>query len=717
MLRSAKQSMALVIVLAFIVLISGLVAVFLAGTGTVRQIAHGSFNNAKADQLARSALDIIVAHFKQEIASGVPITNSTVVPQRSPQPAAGSIPAIANLIRRSVRADAIAAPAEPSRASAVNSTADVSGNGRSVGLARWNRHYLVPKANTGDDTSDPITTGFSAPNYWAPDWVIVTRSGPTVFNGWNSGLADSTNTSYALGRYAYAVYDEGGLLDFNVAGYPYPSPSPAVTPPALIRNIGRKGVSAFADLTGMKITSAGATPNPNAVTKMVAWRNYATLKSSGTFPTLSPTPDPAAADFVDYSLKTTRDFLAVDATVYNNRTDQAFVNRQQLIDLFSAVGASFNTLQFLGTFSREHNLPTWSDSATRLAGRFPLNRFNLFATTPPSAADAASIQKYFGLVYVPATPSASPPLAEHWEYDGTSGRIRQSTIPSLSGSNHDPDLTSLLKYALPSGTSVVEILSIGASLIDQIDQRGTNDDTTWIEYGDPSGPAQKAYGVDQNPAPSPAPRPANVVVLNRAFRNAGELSYAYRNASTNLDFHTPGSTDAPLLDLFTYNTATTRAGTVNLNTQNPAVIAALLKGAITNESASSVVGQSAANNAAASPTPGPMTVGVIGNETLGTLTQPAIGRADIARLAAAAGTTLGTTNEAKETVARALAEVTQARTWGLFIDVIAQSGRYPPSATNLAQFVVEGEKRYWLHVAIDRFTGEIIDQQLEAVYE
>jgi hypothetical protein len=26
-------------------------------------------------------------------------------------------------------------------------------------------------------------------------------------------------------------------------------------------------------------------------------------------------------------------------------------------------------------------------------------------------------------------------------------------------------------------------------------------------------------------------------------------------------------------------------------------------------------------------------------------------------------------------------------------------------------------RTYWLHVAIDRFTGEIIDQQLEAVYE
>jgi hypothetical protein len=50
--------------------------------------------------------------------------------------------------------------------------------------------------------------------------------------------------------------------------------------------------------------------------------------------------------------------------------------------------------------------------------------------------------------------------------------------------------------------------------------------------------------------------------------------------------------------------------------------------------------------------------------------------------------------------------------------LIAQTGRYPPGTADLTQpFVVEGEKRYWLHVAIDRFTGEIVDQQLEAVYE
>jgi hypothetical protein len=53
----------------------------------------------------------------------------------------------------------------------------------------------------------------------------------------------------------------------------------------------------------------------------------------------------------------------------------------------------------------------------------------------------------------------------------------------------------------------------------------------------------------------------------------------------------------------------------------------------------------------------------------------------------------------------------------LLIDVIAQSGRYPPNAKSLAGFIVEGEHHYWVHVAIDRLTGQIIDKQIEVVTE
>src|SRR5207302_2932168 len=142
-------------------------------------VEHMSLNQSNVDQLDESAMETIIGDLRQQIFHGsspTPAPNPTpvgfvftsspsqnVVPVRSPVPAPGSTPAIQNLIRRSVRSDAIQVPALASRASAVNSTTDVSANGRSISLARWNSHYLIPKANRGDDKSDPVTTGFTAP--------------------------------------------------------------------------------------------------------------------------------------------------------------------------------------------------------------------------------------------------------------------------------------------------------------------------------------------------------------------------------------------------------------------------------------------------------------------------------------------------------------------------------------------------------------------------
>ena len=74
----------------------------------------------------------------------------------------------------------------------------------------------------------------------------------------------------------------------------------------------------------------------------------------------------------------------------------------------------------------------------------------------------------------------------------------------------------------------------------------------------------------------------------------------------------------------------------------------------------------------------------------------------------------------REAVARALGETAQTRTWNLLIDVIAQSGKYAPGTASVTQankFVVDGEQRYWVHVAIDRFTGQVIEKQIEVVNE
>ena len=71
------------------------------------------------------------------------------------------------------------------------------------------------------------TTPNASANFTPPDWVIVTRNGPVAFTTWNNTLGDASpnNTGFAVGRYAYAIYDEGGLLDMNVAGYPDPASS------------------------------------------------------------------------------------------------------------------------------------------------------------------------------------------------------------------------------------------------------------------------------------------------------------------------------------------------------------------------------------------------------------------------------------------------------------------------------------------------------------
>jgi hypothetical protein len=71
----------------------------------------------------------------------------------------------------------------------------------------------------------------------------------------------------------------------------------------------------------------------------------------------------------------------------------------------------------------------------------------------------------------------------------------------------------------------------------------------------------------------------------------------------------------------------------------------------------------------------------------------------------------------REAPIRALAASGQTRVWNLLIDVVAQTGRYPESAADLSKFVVEGEQHYWVHVAIDRYTGQIIDKQIEVVKE
>jgi len=225
------------------------------------------------------------------------------------------------------------------------------------------------------------------------------------------------------------------------------------------------------------------------------------------------------------------------------------------------------------------------------------------------------------------------------------------------------------------------------------------------------------------------------IMLNRPFRNVAELGYAFRDLPwKTLDFFTDKSADAGLLDIFMINDGppslvigglgapgrvppTTVAGQLNLNGTQVTDLQPVLAGTILDEINSSTV-----NKTGAGATDAPVLAANIVNATS---TTPMQNKAELLTRAGLPTTILPTAsndNQAvkarREVVPRAMSSVSQTRVWNVVIDVVAQSGHYKPNATSLPNdFIVEGEQHYWVHVAIDRFTGQVIDKQIEVVNE
>lgn len=570
--RQPERGIALVVVLAFVVLLAAMVVAFLTRTSADRQTAHGTFNQTKADQLARGALDIVTGDLKQEILNGSTQPPSTVnnITIYTPTSAANMLPArsgnppgvpdpIPNLVRRSVREDSIASPpGVASRASWVNSTTDISLNSRSISLARWNKHYLIPRIAGATPTDTTPVASFVA-----PDWVIVTTNGPSPFTTWNNSLRDTTSTNYATGRYAYAVYDEGGLIDANVGGYPSPTPSPA--PATYVQRIGRKGSVAFADLTALGMSTGG-------IGDIVGWRNYASVQPDGSFASFVFEPN-AVGRYVTAVLSNTNGFMTVSSNTWNNRTDQAFLDRQALIKLRGASGFTANALQYLGTFSRELNRPTWSpstpagstinyaaqaesstainrnlatvrvtgaftraDGTTTVVGepllktRFVLTKINALLNT-----GGPTIQRDFGLLWNSGQ--------NHWDYVGATGSTVQTTIKRLdqvAAENREPNFFELLKAVILNGSvglgsgsantfvtselkyyitattptnplsSDYQIVQIGANIIDEWDPDNL---PTFINFA-----GNEAAGVENLPY-------LNKLVFTPFFKTPGTIDY------------------------------------------------------------------------------------------------------------------------------------------------------------------------------------------------
>jgi len=217
------------------------------------------------------------------------------------------------------------------------------------------------------------------------------------------------------------------------------------------------------------------------------------------------------------------------------------------------------------------------------------------------------------------------------------------------------------------------------------------------------------------------------VVLNRPFESVGEMGYAFRDLPwKTLDFFSENSADAGLLDFFALTDADISVAADRLNVQNaPAeVLDALLAGTPVDvaNSASAIFSQTAAWNISrklagtnsimgssadlVTRWVGPLAGDTTNPSTLPLLTDSDFDSSDIARV-----------KPYREAIVRSLGGTSDLRTWNLMVDLIAQWGRFPPSAIGAADFIVNGEKRYWLHLSIDRFTGEVVSRQLEAVAE
>ena len=194
-------------------------------------------------------------------------------------------------------------------------------------------------------------------------------------------------------------------------------------------------------------------------------------------------------------------------------------------------------------------------------------------------------------------------------------------------------------------------------------------------------------------------------ILNRPFRSVAEMGHAFRDEPwKSLDFHKDTSADAALLDLFTLSESAERAGVLNPNTATTDVLAAALSGMeldpLTGSSLTAAQAKSLAQSLRTSLAATP-------------LRHPG----EIVDRVITVGSQLGKNERELESLARGLADISSTRTWTLMIDLVAQSGRLVPNADGLDDFAIRGEKRYWIHLVIDRFTGKTLARQIEPVFE
>ena len=701
---------ALVITLAMLILVSFVVVAFLGRSTREAVLVGGAVGGQKADLLANSVSELIIADLKNEMRAGSTETVIDEIAIMEPTSAATAFPsqnrlaatsgtAYVNVLKQSGATGGMftASGTKLISAATTTKTTTASVDGRTVSAARWNAPRLLV----------PVTSNFNAAQ--VPNWILMDRNGIAPSQSWNNAFKDRTPTNdrYIIGRFAYNIYDMSGLLDVNVAGCP--SSVSGV-------EIGKKGS------LGLAVVSNNISTITQYQTKFVSdWRNRVTGSSEVNF--LSFLGLGSAVTNPYYNLGPKYGFQKV--VISGSDSDNSILSRQDLIRLANngGFGITSNSLPYLTHVSREVNSPSFAaansirvsssfirrDGTNAIKGELLLRRFPISSLAwigpagvlSPGAAN--DVKRDFGLIW----------NTDHWDYVGT-GSSRLSSIGSISGSR-EPNFFELIQLACPS-YNIQQILTIGACIIDQYDSDSI---TTRIDYAGPTMPPSTtnsiAWGMENSATPTPpeAPvPPAGTVILNREFRNAGDFGYAYRHITTpetsppstpkTLDFSTSGSPDSQILDLFGPSNTPIRAGVVNLNTPHKEVLKACLSGALNAAELSTNLSNSDADTYAS----------LIITTTSST---KANGLSDLSRIASSISA--ASAEEEKETVARVLSGFGNTRTWNLMVDLVVQSGRYANAATAVDKFTVDGERRMWVHLTIDRYTGQVIARSTEIVNE
>ena len=71
----------------------------------------------------------------------------------------------------------------------------------------------------------------------------------------------------------------------------------------------------------------------------------------------------------------------------------------------------------------------------------------------------------------------------------------------------------------------------------------------------------------------------------------------------------------------------------------------------------------------------------------------------------------------KEGVTRSISDISTVSNWSIFLDVVAQSGKFSTAGGGSLNFVVDSESRFWSQFFIDRFTLKYPEPLTELIPE